>query len=561
MSRASTAPCRAESRTSGRRAAPGAACPRQAAFPNRFVLPGQRDGHGGVGRHVAGWPRTAARCRTGPCGPCARTPADRTCRRGAGHRAALPPKRCRHSGQDRRQPAASTAVGRPMAGRGCWPARCAVGRQGGGPGAPARSARPQPAAGSRRRSMSAAPCRRAACLAASLAGRRAVMPTALPRPVAREACCRARSPSRGGGKRDPAAAGRQVPPAAGPAMAGRTRPGRLAPFFAADGALSTAARRHATAFAQPRWWTWCSRTHPAAFRQSHGIRQQAMPEPQPVFAKAGYPCSRPVRGTNRLPTIALRSRIGGRSPSARGPRAGGAARPAATVHHKPWGSFPWSARRSAPARSTGSVMALEAAMVRRQPGPAVVLVPGPDRRAAGRARSRRGGGCRATARLGSCLARTSGYRPPAASCSRRGGGRQVAARSGSALARPSGCCPAAARLAASRARRRGGLGGAVHVVGGRAGVRPGGCRSAGREAGPVGRLIQPGVPACAVGPQASGSRRRSCIPSRPPAAACTSAGKSSNSCTWRSSIRSPSAAGQRAAQASASALEAVRIIQ
>jgi hypothetical protein len=86
------------------------------------------------------------------------------------------------------------------------------------------------------------------------------------------------------GERDPVAVDEEVPLAAGPAAIRRVRSDRLAPFFAANDALSTAARLQSMAFALPRRSssTRCSRAQTPAACQSRKRRQQVMPEPQPI---------------------------------------------------------------------------------------------------------------------------------------------------------------------------------------------------------------------------------------------------------------------------------------
>jgi len=107
------------------------------------------------------------------------------------------------------------------------------------------------------------------------------------------------------------------------AAIGWVRADRFAPFFAATEALSSAARLKSTPLRRPRRSSstrWSFSRTPARC-QSRSLRQQVMPEPQPISAgKSSHGV--PERSTNRMPVRAARSLIRGRPPFGLGGSAG-----------------------------------------------------------------------------------------------------------------------------------------------------------------------------------------------------------------------------------------------
>jgi hypothetical protein len=109
--------------------------------------------------------------------------------------------------------------------------------------------------------------------------------------------------------------GEQMTLRALPAAVRGVRPGRFTPLFAANEALSMQARLQSMAFALPSRSssTRCSRAHTPAACQSRNLRQQVMPDPQPIsWGKCSQPM--PVRKTNTMPARQARSGTRGRPP-------------------------------------------------------------------------------------------------------------------------------------------------------------------------------------------------------------------------------------------------------
>ena len=112
-------------------------------------------------------------------------------------------------------------------------------------------------------------------------------------------------------ERDAAGIDDHVPLAAGLAAVGRVRADALAPSLAAKEALSSEQRPKSIAFARPSrsssaWW---SRSKTFAACQSRSLRQQVMPEPQPI-ALGRLAHGMPVRSTKTMPSRTLRSSRG-----------------------------------------------------------------------------------------------------------------------------------------------------------------------------------------------------------------------------------------------------------
>ena len=91
--------------------------------------------------------------------------------------------------------------------------------------------------------------------------------------------------------------------------------GTLSPFLAAMLAESTAARDQSILPASPSLSrnTWCNFSHTPAFCQSRGLRQQVMPEPQPISGGSIFHCM-PVLSTKTMPLNASRLGTLGRPP-------------------------------------------------------------------------------------------------------------------------------------------------------------------------------------------------------------------------------------------------------
>jgi hypothetical protein len=116
-------------------------------------------------------------------------------------------------------------------------------------------------------------------------------------------------------QRDPVAVDKEVPLRPGPATVRRVRPDRFTPLFAANEALSMQARLQSIALALPSRSsrTRCSFTHTPALCQSRNLRQQVIPEPQPIcWGRCSQPM--PVRRTNTIPAKQARSGLRGRPP-------------------------------------------------------------------------------------------------------------------------------------------------------------------------------------------------------------------------------------------------------
>jgi hypothetical protein len=123
------------------------------------------------------------------------------------------------------------------------------------------------------------------------------------------------------GERDAAGIDQDVALRAGLAAVGRVRADARAPFLAGKKALSSEQRPKSIAFARPsrsssaRW----SRSKTPAACQSRSLRQQVMPEPQPIcLGRLAH--GMPVRSTKTMPSSTLRSSRGGRPPFGRGGR-------------------------------------------------------------------------------------------------------------------------------------------------------------------------------------------------------------------------------------------------
>jgi hypothetical protein len=95
----------------------------------------------------------------------------------------------------------------------------------------------------------------------------------------------------------------------------RIGPGTLSPFLAAMLAESTAARDQSILPASPSLSksTWCNFSHTPALCQSRSLRQQVMPEPQPISG-GRYSQGKPVLSTNMMPVSAARFGTLGRPP-------------------------------------------------------------------------------------------------------------------------------------------------------------------------------------------------------------------------------------------------------
>ena len=95
----------------------------------------------------------------------------------------------------------------------------------------------------------------------------------------------------------------------------RVRAGRLAPLFAGTEALSSAARLKSMALRRPslsRSTRWSFAQTPAACHP-RSLRQQVMPEPQPISC-GSISHGMPERKTKRMPVSAARSGTRGRPP-------------------------------------------------------------------------------------------------------------------------------------------------------------------------------------------------------------------------------------------------------
>ena len=117
---------------------------------------------------------------------------------------------------------------------------------------------------------------------------------------------------------------------------GRVRPGRGSPPFAGTDALSSAARRQSIcpAACKRSSRTRCSPAHTPASCQSRSLRQQLIPDPQPISA-GSISQGRPDLSTNRIPVSAARSGRRGRPPFGLG---GSGGRSGATAAHKSSGT-------------------------------------------------------------------------------------------------------------------------------------------------------------------------------------------------------------------------------
>jgi hypothetical protein len=124
-------------------------------------------------------------------------------------------------------------------------------------------------------------------------------------------------------ERDAARVDQDVALGAQLAAVGRVGADARAPLLVGKEALSSEQRLKSIAFARPsrsssaRW----SRSKTPAACQSRSLRQQVMPEPQPIcFGSLAQ--GMPVRSTKTMPSSALRSSSGGRPPFGRGGRPG-----------------------------------------------------------------------------------------------------------------------------------------------------------------------------------------------------------------------------------------------
>jgi hypothetical protein len=97
----------------------------------------------------------------------------------------------------------------------------------------------------------------------------------------------------------------------------RVRAGFFAPLFAGTMEASSAARDQSIRPCSPNSSsrTRCRRSHTPAACQSRSLRQQVIPDPQPI-SRGSIFHGMPLRRTNKIPPSAARSGTGGRPPSA-----------------------------------------------------------------------------------------------------------------------------------------------------------------------------------------------------------------------------------------------------
>ena len=133
---------------------------------------------------------------------------------------------------------------------------------------------------------------------------------------------------------------------------GRVWAGQRTPLFAGTLALSSKHRDQSIVFARPSRSSstrWSLAHTPAAF-QLQSLRQQVMPQPQPI-SWGSISQGMPDLSTNRMPVSALRSSTGGRPPLDLG--LGGGRSGATEAHSSSLTSalamaFRWTGRRPIP---------------------------------------------------------------------------------------------------------------------------------------------------------------------------------------------------------------------
>ena len=138
-------------------------------------------------------------------------------------------------------------------------------------------------------------------------------------------------PAQGHAERRAARVDDEVPLAARLAAIRRVWAGVLAPLFAGTLALSSAARDQSSCLAPASRSSKarCRAAQTPALCHSCNLRQQLIPEPQPILA-GRYSHGSPVLSTNRMPVSDARSGMGGLPPLGLG-RSGGS-KGAITAH-------------------------------------------------------------------------------------------------------------------------------------------------------------------------------------------------------------------------------------